>query len=194
MSIPTNEYTETFLAPLRGNLAILVLHDVEAKFAVGRLILNCARLRPADTLLLDVDGFYCTNMDRLVEDGRSVGEAQVLLLSEKDFDMNALLALLTSKRRLLIIDGLNSLHSLSENRHASHQLAIILKILSYNARMNRSWAIATAYRPELGGKPGTNQRSLMALGNFVVDTYYRDGSLRLKAGFNGVWPNDELEV
>jgi len=55
--------------------------------------------------------------------------------------------------------------------------------------------VATAYRTELGPKQGrTSQRSLTALADLLVDTDFREGSLKLKGGFKGRWPNDELEV
>jgi hypothetical protein len=70
-----------------------------------------------------------------------------------------------------------------------------MRLLSYNARMNNSWVIATSYRTELGAKQGrANQRSLTALGDLLIETDFLAGSLKLKSGFKGRWPNDELEV
>jgi hypothetical protein len=118
-----------------------------------------------------------------------------LLLPEQDFEVSSLLPLLSSKRELLIIDDLNSLYSLATDGRKSHQLTILVKLLSYGARMNNSWVIATAYQTELSAKQGrANQRSLTALGDLLIDTDYRGGTLRLKGGFNGRWPNDELEI
>jgi hypothetical protein len=195
MSILTKEQASRFLAPLRGNFTILLLHDIQTKMELSRFILRCARLLSTDTTVLDADAFYCTNIDRFAEDAQVMTKAEVLLLPEQDFEVNSLLPLLFSRRELLIIDDLNSLFSLATDGRKSHQLTILMKLLSYNARMNDSWAIATAYRTELGAKQGkTNQRSLTALGDLLVDTDFRGGALRLKAGFKGRWPNDELEV
>jgi hypothetical protein len=195
MSIPTKEQASRFLAPLRGSLTILLLHDIQAKMELSRFILRCARLQSTDTAVLDSDAFYCTNMDRFAEDARAITKAEVLLLPEQEFEVSSLLPLISSKRGLLIIDDLNSLFSLATDGRKSHQLTILMKLLSYNARMNNSWAIATAYRTELGAKQGrANQRSLTALGDLLVDTDFREGALRLKAGFKGRWPNDELEI
>jgi hypothetical protein len=195
MSIPTKEQAGRFLAPLRGNFAILLLHDIETKMELSRFILRCARLQSADTTVLDADAFYCTNIDRFAEDAQSITEAEVLLLPEQDFDVSSLLPLLSSKRELLIIDDLNSLYSLATDGRKSHQLTILMKLLSYSARMNNTWVIATAYRTELSAKQGkANQRSLTALGDILVDSSLREGSLRLKAGFNDRWPNGDFEI
>jgi len=103
--------------------------------------------------------------------------------------------LLSSKRGLLIIDDLNSLRSLASDGRRLHQLTILMKLLSHNARVNRSWVLATAYRTELGAKQeAAGQRSLTALGDLLVDTDFRDGTLKLIAGFKGMWPNDEIKV
>jgi hypothetical protein len=195
MSIVTKEQTSRFLAPLKGKLTIMLLHDIQTKVELSRFILRCARMQSTDTVVLDADAFYCTNIDRFAEDAQAIARTELLLLPEQDFEVSSLLPLLSSKRELLIIDDLNSLYSLATDGRKSHQLTIMMKLLSYNARMNDSWAIATAYRADLGAKQGkANQRSLTALGDLLVDTEFRDDALRLKGRFNGRWPNDELEV
>jgi hypothetical protein len=195
MSIPTLEQASRFLAPLRGSLTILLLHEIQAKMQLSRFMLRCASLQSIDTTVLDADAFYCTNMDRFGEDAQSLSKGEVLLLPEQDFELSSLLPLLSSRRELLIIDDLNSLHSLTSDGRKSQQLAILLKLLSHNAKMNRSWVIATAYRTELGNKQGaTNPRSLTALGDLLVDTDFRADSIQLKASFKGHWPNGELSL
>jgi hypothetical protein len=195
MSIPTKEQASRFLAPLRGNLTIMLLHDVRAKLQLSSFMLRCASLQSIDTVVLDSDAFYCANVDRLAEDSHSLAKVELLLLPERDFEVSSLLQLLSSKRGLLIIDDLNSLRSLATDGRRLHQLTILMKLLSRNAEENGSWVIATAYRTELTAKhEATNQRSLTALGDLSVDTDFRDGSLRLMAGFKGSWPNDEIDV
>jgi hypothetical protein len=207
MSIfPTRGQASEFLAPLRRNLVILLLHDIQAKTQLSRFILGCASLESLDTTILDTDAFYSSNIDKLIDRGddgiRSIPRAEVLLLSEEgDFEVTSLLPLISSNRRLIIIDDLNSLYSLATAGGKSNQLRILMKLLSYNARMNDSWVIATAYRTELTTAGGgskqekTNRRSLTALGDLLVETYSRDGSLKLKSEFTpGYWPDNEFEL
>ena len=93
----------------------------------------------ADTTVLDADAFYCTNVDRFADDAQSITKAELLLLPEQDFEVRSLLPLLSSKRDLLIIDDLNSLYSLASDGRRLHQLTVLMKLLSHNARVNRSW-------------------------------------------------------
>jgi hypothetical protein len=195
MSIPTKEQASRFLAPLRGSLTVLLLHDIQAKLMLSRFMLTCASLQSIDTSVLDADAFYCTNVDRLAEGAQSTAKVELLLLPERDFEVRSMTPLLSSKRGLLIIDDLNSLRSLASNGRRLHQLTILMKLLSHNARVNRSWVLATAYRTELGAKQeAAGQRSLTALGDLLVDTDLRDGTLQLRAGFKGMWPNDEIKI
>ncbi len=194
MSIPTKEQASRFLAPLRGNLTILLLHDIQTKMQLSRFLLYCALVQSMDTTVLDVDAFYCTNIDRLSE-AQSIANAELLLLPEQEFEVVSLLPLLSSKRQMLVIDDLNSLYSLASDGPKAHQLTILMRLLSHNARINGSWVVATAYRTKLGNKQGAaNQRSLTSLGDLLVDTELRGTSLHLKAGFKSQWPNGELSL
>ncbi len=195
MSIPTKEQAGRFLAPLRGNLTIILLHDIQAKIRLSRFLLRCASQESKDTTVLDADAFYCTNIDHLAEEAQSIARAELLLLPEQDFEVSSLLPLVSSSRELIIIDDLNSLYSLASDGRKAHQLVILMRLLSRNAGVNGSWVIATAYRTDLGAKQGVeNQRSLTALGDLLVDTELRGGWLKLKAGFKGRWPSDELDA
>jgi len=196
MSIPAKEQASRFLAPLRGSVAVLLLHDMRAKLQLSRFILRCAGLQSVTTIVLDTDAFYSTNMVRFAEEAQSITKAELLLLPEQGFEVSPLLLpLLSSRREMLIIDDLNSLYSLASDGRKLHQLTILMRLLSLNARLNRSWVIATAYRAEPGVKQGAvNRRSLTALGDLLVDTDSREGSLQLRTKSNGLWPNDELDV
>ena len=195
MSIPTKEQASRFLAPLKGNLTILLLHDVKAKMQLSHFLLHCARLQSADTTVLDADAFYCTNISAFAEDAQSIAKAELLLLPEQDFEVVSLLPLLTSKREMLIIDDLNSLYSLASDARRSHQLTIFMRLLSHNTRMNGSWVVSTAYRTKPGNRQATaNQRSMTSLGDLLVDTELRGASVKLKASFKSQWPNGELSL
>ena len=176
---------------------MILLHEAQAKSRLGRFMLRCASLKSIDTTILDVDAFYCANMDELIDYAQSPLRGQALLLPEHDgFQVSSLLPLLSSKRELLIIDDLNSLYSLASDGRKSQQLTIFMRLLSHNASMNRSWVIATAYRTELEHELGgaNQQRSLIALGDLLVDTDVGADSIKLKGSFKGHWPNGELSV
>jgi hypothetical protein len=194
MSIPTKEQAGRFLAPLKGSLAIILLHEIQVKARLSSFLLRCAGLQSLDTTILDADAFYCTNMEWFAGDTQSV-DGEVLLLPEMDFEVSSLLPLLSSGRRLLLIDDLNSLYSLASDGRRWQQLTIMMRLLSHNAKMNGSWAVATAYRTELeSGQTGTNQRSLTALGDLVIDTRSEAGSVKLKPNTKGLWQGGEFDL
>ena len=195
MSVPTKEQATNFLAPLKGSVAILLLHDARAKFALARFLFSCVSVLSLGTTILDSDAFYSTNMEEFVDENRPAPKGEVLLLTERDFEVTSLLPLLSSRRELLVIDDLNSLYSLASDGRKSQQLTILLKFISYNARMNGSSVVATAYRTDLDQKRrGANQRSLTALGDLLIDTDLRAGSIRLKASLKDYWPNGEYTL
>ena len=192
------EQVNSFLAPLKGSVTILFLHDKETKTALSRFLMRCAYLRAANTSILDADAFYCTNIDKLTEnmndDGHFLSETEILLLPEKTFRVGHLTPLITSKTQVLILDDLNSLYSLASSNHKSHELFVFMKLLSYNARMNKSWVIATAYRAERSAQTSREGRSLAGLGDLLVDANLHEHSLLLKAGFGRQWPNNEFRL
>ncbi len=193
MSIPTKEQTSRFLAPLRGTIAILLLHDMQTKTLLSSFLMTCARLQSMDTTILDSDAFYCTNIGSFADDAQSVSKGEMLLLPEEGFEVSSLLPLLSSKRELIIIDDLNSLYSLATDGLRSHQLTILMRLLSHNAKVNGSWVIATAYRTELAQKRSEkSQRSLTALGDLLIETELQAGSVKLKASFKDHWPDGEF--
>jgi hypothetical protein len=193
MSIPTKEQAGRFLAPLKGSLAIFLLHDTQAKVTLSSFMLRCASLQSIDATVLDADAFYCTNMERLTEHSQPISGGEILLLPERGFEVSSLVPLLSSNRRILIIDDLNSLYSLASDGRRSQQLTILMKLLSHNARMNGTWAFTTAYRAEQDHTNSVmNQRSLTALGDLLIDTVpYRD-SIKLKSTSNDHWTDGQF--
>lgn len=198
MSIPATEQVNSFLAPLKGRVAVLLLHDKETKMTLSRFLMRCAYLLAASTSILDADAFYCTNIDQLTEqmndDNDFLTKTEIILLPEKTFKVSYLTPLISSKTQILILDDLNSLYSLASDSRKSYELSVFMKLLSYNAKMNRSWVISTTYRTERGARSSANGRSLAGLVDMLVDTELREGSLLLKASLNGYWPNDEFKL
>jgi len=154
-------------------------------------MLQCAGLQSLTTAVLDTDAFYCTNMDKLVDEPRSI-KGEVLLPPVTGFEVRSLLVTLSSKIDLLIIDDLNTLYSLASDTAKSQQLTILMKLLSHNARMNRTWVVATAYKTELGRNQGaTSRRSLAVLGDLLVETEVDGGSMKLNANLRD-WANGQF--
>jgi hypothetical protein len=193
MSLPTSEQAARFLSPLKGSLTVVLLHDAQSRGTLSSFLLGCASRMPLEATVLDVDAFYCANMATLVDEGRGVPKGEAVLLPDHELEVTSLIPLLTSKRQLLVIDDLNSLYSLAPDGRRSRELTVFLRLLAYNARLNGSWAVATAYRANVEDDTrAASQRSIPAVGDIVVDTEVKNGSMKLKA--KGLWPGDELRV
>jgi len=194
MSIPATEQVSRFLAPLRGAFTILLLHETQARVQLSKFLLKCTTSQSTTSAILDTDAFYCTNLGALTRNSEHKSDL-LLLPPDQDFDATSLLPLVSLKAELLIIDDFNSLYSLASDTKMSHKLMILVRLLSHNARSNRSWIIATAFKSELASSfASMNKRALASLADIVVDVEIRDGSLRFNSKSEGIWTAGELNL
>lgn len=152
------------------------------KTEMGRFLMGCASALGLDAVVLDTDAFYLSNITTLARALPNPNGA-VLLMTES-FEVRSLLPLLSSSRRLTVVDDLNSLYSLASDRRKSQQLGILMRLLSYNARVNNSWVVATAYRTEQQKRAWIEQRSLTDLGDLLLDADLEAGRLRFNLIFD----------
>lgn len=193
MSIPAKDQASRFLAPLKGTLTLMLLHDIHARLPTSRFLLSSARSMALRTSVLDTDAYYCANIDSFAAEAQSI-TGGLFLLSGDEVEASSLIPLLSSTTEMLVVDDLNSLYSLASDGRKLHQLAIMMRLLSHNAKLNGSWVIATAYKTEGAKRDDANRRSLTSFADKVIEVETRQGSLRLKTGIKGMWPDDELNV
>jgi hypothetical protein len=191
MSLLSREQAARFLAPLRGSFTTLLFHETKTRTLLGRFLLECANQQPGGATILDSSAYYCTHAADL--SGTSIPEPVEVLLPTGGFEPTGLLPLLSSSAPILIIDDLNSLYSLASDRRRLHQLTVLVRLLSYNAKMNGRWVVATAYRTELGGKREAKARSTTAMGDLLAEASIHEGRLRLKADFPA-WSNGAFDT
>lgn len=192
MSIPTREQASDFLSPLKGSLTVLLLHEASTKMAVARFLLGCVRALSLEVVVVDSDAFYSSNVSKLVGEANPAGE--ILLLPEGVLEIASLLPVLSS-RRLTVIDDLNSLYSLASDGRRSQQLGILIRLLSYNARMNGAWVLATAYVTDQHRREARlDPRSLTAVGDTLIDTDLGEGRLRFKSASSEYWASGEYNL
>lgn len=192
MSVPNREQANDFLSPLKGGLTVLLLHDASTKMAVGRFLLECARALSLETVVVDSDAFYSSNITKLIGDTSPTGE--ILLLPEGTLQIASFLPILSSGQ-LTVIDDLNSLYSLASDGRRSQQLGILIRMLSYNARMNNSWVLASAYTPsQQGRKAKLDPRSLTAVGDALIDAELTENRLRFRSVSSRPWTEGEYSL
>lgn len=185
MSVPDEGRARRFLEPMKGALTVFLLHDTMSRERLGRWLLGCAAALSLYTTVLDTDAYFSANMDVLVGDARCP-TGLVATLPEGDLEVESLVTLLTSRTAMLLLDDLNSLYSLAPEGQSARRLGAFVRMVAYNARVNGSWAVATAYRTDLGDTRAPNRRSLVSAGDILVDTEIEGGSLKLK------WPNGDV--
>lgn len=157
-------------------------HDKDTKIRAINFLAGCASRLAIETRILDMDAFCSTRVQHLV-DNTNIGflDSTRLLLPSHGFDLESLPSLISSRTGLLILDDLNSLFSLASTKSESHQLFAIMKIISYHARITKSWVIATAYRSDWNRPAKTTQRSLESLADLTLESRSEDGSTKPKA-------------
>ncbi len=201
MSLPAVEKEEAskFFGPLQGRLSILLFKDNRSRALLGNFMLRCASAREESTSILDVDAFYCAQIKTLttqIPQGFLEATRLTLLPSHGiHFEPRSLSFLLSAETHLLIIDSLNSLYSVASNSNHSRELMALMRLLSYNARMNGSKVVATAFGSEWLPSQDGSRRSLQSLGDLVIDVEpEKDGSVILRPKKSTGWLNGEFLV
>ena len=190
MRVPTDEELTSFLAPLRGKVTIISFHDKDTKVRTFTFLTSCASKLKAKMQVLDMDAFCSIHVQRLVDVKNSeFPTGMEILLPIHGFSTESLASLIPSTE-FLIIDDLNSLFSLSSASSQSHQLFAMMKLISYHARINDSWVLATAYRSAPTKLTKTNKHSLESLADFALEATSRDGAITLKGAAVTGWPDD----
>lgn len=180
MSVPDESQASKLLAPMKGALTVFLLHDAESREHLSRCLLGCAGVLSIETTVLDTDAYFASNMDLLV--GKAPAPTgQLMTLPEGGLEVSSLVPLLSSKTAMLLVDDLNSLYSLAAG--GARQLGALMRMFSYNARLNGTWAVATAYMAELEERRTPNPRSVVTAGDVLVDTQMDGETLKL------TWPD-----
>jgi len=200
LSVPTTEEAAAFLSPLKGRVALASFHDKDTKMRTINFLMACASKLRIETRILDTDAF-CSTLISQLSDGTSGDflDHTRIVLPANGFDVGYLPLLISSKTGLFIIDDLNSLFSLASVKSESHRLFAIMKIISYHAKMNKSWVIATAYRSDWNRTPNANQRSLESLADLILEGGTGDLPTKPRAALgtraqNRIRPPDYLET
>lgn len=186
MSIPTESEARNFISNLRGRSAVFLFRDKKTKVNASNYILKSASILNMRTKILDADAFYCNNLisvtRRLDENFMRKTE---LLIPDRYFTVRSLAKILPLRSELLILDGLNSIYSLTSNGRQARQLLALAMILSYFARTNdrcviftiyrTGWTYARAKKKEEGGR-----QSLASVGDILVNSNLNDRTLEFE--------------
>jgi len=193
MSIPTERQAYAFLGPLRGNSSAFLVAGKKGNMIFTTFVLACvARLRMT-ALMLDTSCFYTSHIERLTSKlpRAFLERSRILTISEGKTPQDVISALLTREEaKVVLIDDLNSLNALmgrGDRTSSSHELFVLIRLLSYTARIHNTPVLASVYKSH-----GTNlnsRRSLAASTDLQVNTEAKPSYIAFKCDKTGVWPN-----
>jgi hypothetical protein len=111
---------------------------------------------------------------------------------------DALTDLLGLKTGAIVIDDLNALHyvlSSERQRSGTPQLFSLLRMLSYQARINNTFVFVTAYRAEGDSmRERSARRSLSAAADLQIATDYHSNRIAFRCAQIRGWPNNRFSA
>jgi hypothetical protein len=192
MSVPTVKQAYAFLNPLRGRSSAILVANRDANAAVTKFALGCLAESKVRTVLLDTSCFYGTNIQALTEGiPREFLERTTLLTIPEGARPEAVLTELMAnpEAKAILIDDLNSLNALMSEGDAKssiHELFVLIRMLSYYARINGIVIFATVYKSQRSDS--NSRRSLAAAADFQIETETEPSSITFRCESVGVWP------
>lgn len=161
--------------------------------AVTTFILACLAGLRIRTVLLDTSCFYGTNIEALT--GRLPKEfleqSKILMISEDprpEYVISELIA--KNETKAILIDDLNALNALissTSRKSSTHELFVLIRMLSYKARINNIVILTTAYRNQ---RTDTNsRRTLAASADLQIDTEAEPSRIIFRCNVDNIWPN-----
>jgi len=195
MSVPTLKQAYAFLSPLRGRSSAFLVADRKANTAITAFALGCLAALRMRTVMLDTSCFYGTNMEVLAESlPREYLERTTTLTVAEDTGLeNVLTQLMTERTKAVLIDDLNSLNALMSSGYQEssiHKMFVLIRMLSYGARMNNTLILATVYRSQ---RADTNsRRSLAAATDLQITTEAQPSGITFSCDAANTWPRGKF--
>jgi|SRR5208283_6095811 len=196
MSVPTPKQAYAFLSPLRGRSSAFSVANRRGNAAVAAFALGCLAGLKMRTVALDTSCFYGTNIELLTERlPKEFLERSTILTVAEDARPEVVLADLIAKNeaKAILIDDLNSLNTLMSSGHQKssiHELFALIRMLSYNARINNVLVLTTVYKSQ---RADTNsRRSLVAAADLQIATETDSSYITFSCDSPSIWPNKKF--
>jgi hypothetical protein len=164
--------------------------------AVTAFALGCLAGLKMRTVMLDTSCFYGTNIEVLT--GRLPKEflerSMILTVKDEARPVDVLAELIARKdAKAIFIDDLNSLHALMSSggqKSSIHELFVLIRLLSYNARINNILVLTTVYRSQRAD--ANSRRSLAAAADLQITTEIDSSFITFRCDSAGIWPNKKF--
>lgn len=200
MSLPTRRQAYAFLEPLRGKSAIFLIESRKADVTLSQFILGCLAVSKLRVTVLDTSCLYGTNIGMLTASlpKEFMQQGNLLHLPDDTGDEDSLTEMVATEASAVLIDDLNAVLQLLSsrgNRFGIHRLSTFFHILSYNARMNKCFALGTVYKADYSAFPTkSSRRSLPRISDLQVAVDSRPDEIIFRCKEIDAWPVDGFRV
>jgi hypothetical protein len=198
MSLPTRRQAYAFLEPLRGSSAVFLLRDRGAHFALSAFLLRSLAVLRLPVAVLDTNCFYATNIQRMVRGISKQFLQQSNLLHFTDDVSDSMSQMVASESSTKVVDDLNTiLHLLSfrQKKSGIHDLSNFYHILSYDARVNNTFALGVIFKTDSNRFPArTTDRTLPKISDLQITTEVHDEEMLFRCSAIKSWPSGRFRV
>jgi len=196
MSVPTLKQAYAFLTPLKGRSSAFLVPSRKGNRAVTTFALGCLAGLRMRTIMLDTSCFYGTNIETLTEGlPREFLERSMIFTVTEDTRPEDVLSELIAKKEVkaILIDDLNSLNALMSSggkKSGIHEVFVLIRMLSYNARINNISILTTVYMNQKGDT--SSRRSLAAAADLQIATEIESSRITFRCDSAYTWPNKKF--
>ena len=200
MSVPTSRQAFVFLAPLRGRSSVFITPGRGRNASVVRFLMGCLAASRKRTAIFDTSSFFGTNIRTLTESLPREFLMQSTLVTPQGGQRveDSMAELLAMKADAILIDDLNALHyllSTDRQKPGIQRLFALIRLLSYESRINRTSVFGTVYKTESeSAGERVTRRSLSAAADLQIFTDDRAGRITFRCDEASGWPNNRFSA
>lgn len=197
MSVPTLKQAHAFLHPLSGRSSAFVVNSRGENRILANFALGCLSMLRMRTLILDTSCFYGTNAAALTENlpASFLDHTIILTIPEGARPEDVMTSLVATRQaKVIIIDDLNTLNSLissEDGKSGTHKLFILIRMLSYSAKVNGLSVITTIYKTQ-AQEMRASRRSLAAASDLEISVRGGSSSVSFASKAADIWSNGQF--
>ena len=164
----------------------------------SRFLLGCLAATRTRTVILDTSSFYGANMGTLARSlSKDFLRESILITPRDDERGDSITEALAMKTRAILIDDLNSLrYLLSSPRQRSETSAVVtlLRLLSFEARVNNRSVYGTLYKTDGESAEKASKRSVSSAADVRIFVDDHAGAVGFRSDEVDAWPNGRFSA
>lgn len=191
--------SRSFVDPLLGRTATLVVDGRRTNLAFARSALFHLAREQRSCVVLDIDALYASNSDFIftpLTDAQAQGTEVIVPGPDADMEDAILNVFGSGSEKMIIIDSLNTLfHLLSTGGRSSRgrKLSFAMACLSYVAKVEKKAVLFTMYQRERASQFGRS-KNISDLSDLTISASLTGTTLALKCTRGSAWPGGEFSL